>query len=170
MKIMIISDTHDNLEKIRNIIKLANQKFDLLIHCGDLCSPFTAKEFLKLKIPFIYVFGNNDAEKRLIEDILIKKGKVYDVFVDKIERYHFFVYHGTYYETIEKAINSQLFDFVIYGHTHKFEIKKLGKSLLINPGELCAYLSGKSSFCALDLDAKLAQVISEGEVIKEVHF
>jgi len=170
MKILIISDTHDNLKELREIIELANKKFDFLIHCGDLCSPFTAKELLKLEIPFIYVFGNNDAEKRLIEEIVTKKGKAYDIYLDKIEKFSFFVYHGTNYEIIKGAINLQSFDFIIYGHTHKFELNKIKNTLVINPGELCGYLTGISSFCVLDLDDRVAKILSKKKVLKSVEF
>jgi len=44
-----MSDSHDNLEAIRSAVQLFNkQNLDLVIHAGDLISPFTALEFQKL--------------------------------------------------------------------------------------------------------------------------
>jgi putative phosphoesterase len=173
MKIIIISDSHDNLKELKKIIEFANKNGDLLIHCGDLCSPFTAKELLNLKIPFIYIFGNNDAERDKIKDILSKKGKVFECLINKIGKYNFFIYHGTNLDIIKNSIDTQLFDFIIYGHTHKWELKKKEKSIIINPGELCGYLTGKSTFALLDLYNKNVKILinkKEPSVLKEIKF
>ncbi len=45
----IMSDSHDNLDAIRKAVKIFNNEdLDLVIHAGDLISPFTALEFRKL--------------------------------------------------------------------------------------------------------------------------
>ena len=45
----IMSDSHDNLDAIKKVVKLFNSKdLDIVIHAGDLISPFTANEFQKL--------------------------------------------------------------------------------------------------------------------------
>ena len=67
MKIAIISDTHDSLEKIKAFLEeIKDKKIDLIIHAGDFCSPYTAFSFQDLGIPIIAVFGNNDGDKPAI--------------------------------------------------------------------------------------------------------
>ncbi len=40
----ILSDSHDNLDAIKKAVNLLNKKkVDLVIHAGDLISPFTAQ-------------------------------------------------------------------------------------------------------------------------------
>ena len=48
MKIGVISDTHEQFEKVRRVIEIMKQKeCEVLIHCGDLCSPFIIEELAK---------------------------------------------------------------------------------------------------------------------------
>ena len=52
----------------------------------------------------------------------------------------------------------------IYGHTHKQDIRQIGKTLVINPGETTDCLSGSPQVMILNLDdmsyrtEKLAEV------------
>ena len=45
------------------------------------------------------------------------------------------------------------YDFIFCGHTHKYEIKEIGKTLVINPGEILGK-EGPPSFVILDLKTK----------------
>jgi hypothetical protein len=58
--------------------------------------------------------------------------------------------HGSDEELLKTLIKSEVFDVVVYGHTHKAEIYRNGKTLVVNPGEVCGYLSGKSTIALLD--------------------
>ncbi|HDN96134.1 MAG TPA: hypothetical protein ENG71_03620, partial [Thermoplasmatales archaeon] len=50
------------------------------------------------------------------------------------------------------------YDIVIYGHTHEKDLR-VGKSLIINPGECCGYLTGKRSIAILYPDEMKAKFI-----------
>ena len=64
MKIGIISDSHDHRENIKKTVKCLNdENVDMVLHGGDIVSPFTIREFEKLKSDMTAVFGNNDGEK-----------------------------------------------------------------------------------------------------------
>ena len=57
----VMADSHDNLESIEKAVKVFNQEqVDLVLHAGDLISPFTAQIFQNLESQFLAVFGNND--------------------------------------------------------------------------------------------------------------
>ena len=47
------------------------------------------------------------------------------------------IYHGTSDKITEALITSQLYDLVIYGHTHKKRDDKIQNTLVLNPG--CAH-------------------------------
>ena len=49
---------------------------------------------------------------------------------------------------------------VVHGHTHEAVAAEQGSTLTINPGEICGYLTGKSTFAILDTAAKKARMIS----------
>ncbi|MBE3116942.1 metallophosphoesterase family protein, partial [Candidatus Bathyarchaeota archaeon] len=45
------------------------------------------------------------------------------------------------------------------GHSHNKGIENRGKTLLINPGELCGYLTGKATIAILDTEKNQARII-----------
>jgi len=137
----IMSDSHDNLKAIKKAVKyFNNEQVDLVIHAGDLISPFTAQEFLKLNSPLIAIFGNNDGEREGLIKAYGNMCHLEDFKAISIENREIALIHGTNPALVESLFLSGKYDLVIYGHTHKLEIKE-DKSMLINPGETCGYLS-----------------------------
>ena len=60
----ILSDSHDNLTRVREAVRLFNDAgCDLVIHAGDFVAPFTVDELRNLRAPVKAVFGNCDGEK-----------------------------------------------------------------------------------------------------------
>lgn len=61
MRIGILSDTHDEIERTRvAVAMLRNAGAEALIHCGDLASPPIVHELAIL--PSWFVFGNHDSD------------------------------------------------------------------------------------------------------------
>ena len=76
MKIAVFSDTHDNIWKLELALGLMKNA-DVLIHCGDLCSPFVMKRLGEASKdrPVHVVWGNNEGDIRLICQIAEKYSK-----------------------------------------------------------------------------------------------
>ncbi|MEO2068814.1 MAG: metallophosphoesterase family protein [Desulfurobacteriaceae bacterium] len=51
---------------------------------------------------------------------------------------------------VDSLAKSGDFDYILYGHTHELSTKVLNGCQIINSGELCGYLTGKSTFVILD--------------------
>jgi hypothetical protein len=49
-------------------------------------------------------------------------------------------------------------DIVAYGHTHEPVVKK-GKPLIVNPGECCGYVTGRSTIAVVDTNTNEAKII-----------
>ena len=144
MKIGIISDSHDDVVNVNRAIDIFEQNVvKVVIHAGDIISPPIVKEFKRLtenKVEFFGIFGNNDGEKRGLENafsfingkLLGDEGKI------EIDGLKFCIYHGQDLKKKEKIITSQKFDVVIFGHSHtKFsEIIDMKKrsTIILNPG------------------------------------
>jgi hypothetical protein len=166
MQIAIFSDSHDNWPNIEKAIKYLNkQKIRLIIHCGDVCAPLTLKEMVKLfKGKQIHlVKGNVDGDV--------------DGFKNVAKKYKKLIYHG---QTgllnlkiknlklkiafchdpfvAKKMAQSQKYDFVFHGHTHKPWQEKIGQTTIINPGTLAGLFS-KATFAIFDTQTKKAQLI-----------
>lgn len=67
--------------------------------------------------------------------------------------------HGEEEDLLKALINSNYYDVVIHGHTHKAEKYVVGKTLVINPGEVCGYLTGKTTMAVLNVDEREAEII-----------
>jgi len=159
MKIGIISDTHDNLPQIRKAVEVFNrEKVDLVLHAGDFVSPFTALEFITLNCPFTGVFGNNDGDKLYLREKFKEIGELYpEPYNVNINSKNIIMLHK------EKLVNalaeSQKYNVIIYGHTHQTDLRKIRKTLIVNPGECGGWLSGKSTIALLDLENSEVKII-----------
>jgi len=153
MKIAIISDTHDNLANFKKAVDWINkEKIETIIHCGDIFHPETLKEGLKSFQGKIYIiFSRADADFLEIPENSFRKlpeSKIWEEFGEvkfgkkKIAFCHF-------PEIAKELANSQKYDLVFYGHTHKPWEQKIGKTKLVNPGNL-AGLFYRATFAIYD--------------------
>jgi len=168
MKVGLISDTHDHLLLVDKAVKkLLDEKVELVLHAGDYISPFVIPHFKPLKGKFIGVFGNNDGDheflkRRFAEFDLDIRGVFAEV---KIEGLRIALLHGGEpggppgaSELLKSLIESESFDVIVHGHIHEAKAYKKGKTLIINPGEACGYLTHKPSIAVLNtetLDVKI---------------
>ena len=166
MKVGIISDTHDNLTMIRKAIeKFIEAKVELIIHCGDMVSPFSAREFEKVGDKLVYVYGNNDGDRIALGNALKKIGATVYEGPLKLEfsGVKFMVYHGFKDVELTKELprivaKNGNYDYILYGHTHKLDVERIGNSTVINPGECCGYLTGESTIVILDTEDKKVDI------------
>ena len=138
MKIGIMSDSHDHRPNIRKALEIFGKHgVDTIIHAGDLVSPFCVKMFEEFKGKFYLCSGNNKGDTAIISEMMKELGFFYeDVGEFEIEGKTFALYHGTDELKLNSLIYSKKpYDYVITGHTHKKLLKKIDKTILINPGE-----------------------------------
>jgi uncharacterized protein len=57
-----------------------------------------------------------------------------DFFDGMIDGLRVGAYHGTSVMLKDASIGSQIYDVFIYGHTHKKEESRIGKTVVLNPG------------------------------------
>ena len=156
----IVSDSHDNLPAIRQAVEFLNsQGVSMVLHAGDYVAPFTVREFKNLKSPLYGVFGNNDGERKGLMRAFSEMGTELKEFVEIMhEGRKIALYHGTITEFISALISGGEYDAVVRGHTHQSEVRKEGKTFVVNPGELCGYLTGKRTVCLFDLSTMEATI------------
>jgi putative phosphoesterase len=169
MLIGIMSDTHDNLPLIDKAVKrLLDEKVDLVLHAGDYVAPFVISHFKPFNGRFIGVFGNNDGDhellrRRFAEFNLELRGIFAEVKADdtRIALLHGGEPGGVLgpSELLESLLSSECFDVVVHGHVHEARVDRKGKTLIINPGEVCGYLNGKPSVALLDTRTMRAEIV-----------
>jgi len=162
MIVGVISDTHDRLPRVELAVRRLNEeKAELVLHAGDFIAPFTASFFKPLKADLIGVFGNNDGDKELLKRKFGEigaeiRGRFAEVMVNGLK---IAVVHGDDETLLRALINAESYNVVVYGHTHKAEIYQKGDTLVINPGEVCGYLSGKSTIALLNTETLEARIV-----------
>lgn len=145
MKIAILSDSHDNIVNLQKTLDQIKEKAEAIIHCGDLIAPFSAEILSSADLPTYITLGNND------EDHI----GMYKKSSDKFTWTHIGQQYGeieidsrklayTHYPRLgELMARSGEYDAVFYGHTHKSDKRKVGDTLLLNPGAICGIQNGK---------------------------
>ena len=168
MKIAVISDSHDHKINILKAISIINERnVDALIHCGDYVAPFVRRWFNELndsiKKNFLGVFGNNDGERLFLKENL---GQICEFpqngneLILELGGKRIFASHMPREQTIEALGNSGNFDIILSCHTHILSNKKLDNgTLVINPGEICGYITGKATFAIVDTERMESEII-----------
>ena len=125
MKVALLSDTHgflrsEVLERISDV--------DRIVHAGDIGPPELLAE-LEAVAPVLAVWGNTDGF-----DI---RERVPEVAADTFDGQRIVVLHGHQLgsPTPEAVAAEHLdADLVVFGHTHRPVIRRVGEVLAVNPG------------------------------------
>ena len=135
MKIGVLSDTHGDVQGIRQALEiLESLGVSLVIHCGDVGAEIVP--FFK-GLPTHFVYGNIDAPGGLREAI-VEPEHTYHGRLGTLgiagRRVAFL--HGHDVKLLRQTIRSGQWDLVCHGHTHAFSSDVEGKTLVLNPGAL----------------------------------
>jgi uncharacterized protein len=159
-----ISDTHDNLPNVEKLITCLNEaKVGLVLHAGDYVSPFVIPKFKELNCRLIGVFGNNDGDHAFLQQRFAESGncEIHGRFTEvDVDGFKIALLHGDEVELLNALVASGYFDAVVHGHSHMLALWKSNRTLIINPGELCGYLTGKPTYALLDTDKREAKIIT----------
>lgn len=123
VRIGLISDTHGLL---RPDVHEALAGVSLILHAGDVCGDEILDE-LALIAPVRAVFGNCDDpfDRRLVEALDVEAGGL---------RIHVQHGHELGRPGAAKVAAAYDADVLVYGHTHRQLIERVGPKLVVNPG------------------------------------
>jgi putative phosphoesterase len=146
-RIGVISDTHDRLDKVREAVALFNRlKPDRVVHCGDVVAQFVLKELSGLDMPVIAVYGNCDDDRAA----LLKRAGELGIALH--EGPFGFELGGKRVVVSHHPLSPPPdCDFYLHGHTHKPRHEG-NRPVIVNPGEACGWLFGRSTVAILDTD------------------
>jgi putative phosphoesterase len=138
MRIGIISDTHDQLERTQRAVELLIAAgAERLFHCGDLIEPSMVE--VCAVVPSYFVFGNNDADS--VPGIRNAIAKVGDsVCLDwggqvELSDKRIAMTHGHMHTDVRRLLAAAP-DYLFSGHSHVKADRREGKTRRINPGAL----------------------------------
>lgn len=141
MKILIISDSHGEKDKVENILK--EYKYDYFFFLGDGLNDISS--IVNNKNVFA-VKGNRDFLSLKPHHLTVE-----------IEGIKFMLVHG-FYEHVKLGLGSLLnkakkenVNCVCFGHTHKYFNEIIDEIQFLNPGSLTNLRGGNSTFIMLDI-------------------
>lgn len=156
MLIGIISDTHDDVIMIKRAVDLFNErKVSHVLHAGDIISPFNFEIFRDLKCDFSAIFGNNDGDKLLLKTK--SNGNIHNQpYMTTIHKRKIVILHEP--DLVDALSESGLFDLIIYGHTHRPDVRKANKTTIVNPGKASRLIRGKITVAIIDLNTMEVEI------------
>lgn len=156
-----MSDSHDNPYALKSAIQFFNeQEVELVLHAGDMTSPFMLKALDELNASFKMCYGNNDGDRLTLQQWLLQMGCEAGEFIEITHHGRKIgMLHGTNQSIVSALAQSNTFDILISGHTHTPLIHR-GTTLHINPGEVSGVLSGNKTVALLEPERLRAEIIT----------
>lgn len=155
MKIAILSDIHDQLDNLQTAINdIRSCNINTIIICGDIVSIDTLKYLAKTNLTIFYTLGNAEIDKKnlLLLQNEYKNLMGFDFFGEfTIEKKLIAITH--FPNQAKKLAQTQIYDFVFYGHTHTPWVKIINNTVILNPGEIASHLRGQSTYAQIDLES-----------------
>ncbi len=159
MQVGVVSDTHDNLGVAQAAVdRFVAADVDMVVHCGDIISPFTVRLFDTDDFEFYAARGNNDGEwalQSLVEEFGAYLGEMGEL---ELESAHVAVYHGTSEAVVGALVDSGTYDYVLRGHTHEQVHERRDGTVHVNPGGISLDPSGGNPPAAVVLDTAADEV------------
>ena len=151
MRIGVVSDTHNNLANVREIVRLFNGAgIDRVVHTGDITQAKTLDVLAGLDAPLYGVYGNNDVERETLDASAARHAFVFrdpPLHLDWVGR-RIVVVHDPW-DLRHLADNDP--DLALHGHTHMARCERRDKTLIFNPGECAGHMKGYNAVGVVDL-------------------
>jgi len=131
----VISDSHDNINALQEVVKaLMQHRVELVIHLGDIISPFVVKKLKELlrDIPLIAVKGNNDGDVYQLTKLFTSYGWSFysEPSIIELKSRRLLIMHG--YGGVEQTemiarglLGSLSIDALLFGHTHRAVVERV---------------------------------------------
>jgi len=155
MRIGVISDTHGNTGTTSAAVDLLKQQdVEQVLHCGDVCGSEIVRQLADW--PTHFVAGNCD-DPDMLGRIVTGANQQWHQLQGEIELAgrKIALLHSHVSGALSEAIESGEFDLVCYGHTHQYEQRMEGNTLVLNPGAL--HRASRHSIAIVDLQTMQAE-------------
>ena len=144
----VVSDTHNNLRNVRDIVRLFNAAgVARVVHTGDITQAKTLDVLAGLEAPLFGVYGNNDVERPTLDAAAARHGFVLAEPPLRLD------WEGRQIVVVHDPFELQIAgeDLALHGHTHMFRHETVGDTLIFNPGECAGHMKGYNAVGVVDL-------------------
>lgn len=153
MRVGLLSDSHDHVLRIREAAALLNRlEVEVVLHAGDYCSPFAVRELDRVEAPIHGILGNNDGDVLALGRAFAEIGArlAHQWWETELDGRRLLVMHEP--RGIDVLAAAGAHDVIVYGHTHERDERRVGGTLVVNPGEVCGWLGGIGSLAVYATD------------------
>lgn len=148
MKVLVISDTHGDIENAKKIIE-KNSDCSMFLHLGDYFRDAIKLNELYPNIQCEYIYGNSDF---MIGEVPADK-------IIEVEGVKIFITHGHRYSVkwdftkLYKKAEEVGAKAILFGHTHEAVLEDKGSYIVLNPGSTSDPRGMESeSYAVLDIN------------------
>lgn len=161
MRIGLMSDSHDRIPAIAELLKLMQQGgATMVLHAGDYVSPLALKPFEDMHMTLAGVFGKNDGDHQSLVS-RAQAGLGMEIFESphsfEVAGHQILLVHDL--GDVQKRSVSK-HSVIVHGFTHQQSMKTQGNSLVVCPGETCGWLHGTPGAAMLDLETKQVEFLT----------
>ena len=159
MRIGVVSDTHNNLANVENIVEIFNAlEVDRVVHTGDITQSKVLDVLARLNAPVIGVFGNNDHGER---QSLVPRARQHGIELSDgplelewLGRRIIVVHDPLDLEACMRPHH----DLALHGHTHLYRQEEVRGTIVFNPGESAGTMRGHNAVGLVDLQSLCCDV------------
>lgn len=181
MRVGIVSDTHDRATTVKAAVTiLRDRDIDVIFHCGDIETIETVHLFADFQTH--YVLGNWDGDWitgvncgraprseagtkrdtfRLRAAIEAVGSRLHEPSGDfELDGRQLAWVHGNDRALLRELESSGCYDYLFYGHTHRPEYHRTGRTVVIDPGAMFKVVP--MTFAILDLESGAIELVAVG--------
>jgi putative phosphoesterase len=159
MKIGILADIHDNVDNLRQAIRLFNAlECRAVLLAGDFVSPLVVPSMRKLHCPVVACFGDNDGNQIGIAGGMKIVGTLGHppLCWKSRDGVKFLMCHQL--QDVKDCVGDA--DVVIFAHTHRPSIvRDRNDRLFINPGETGGWMFRRPTVAVYDTETRQAEIL-----------
>ena len=145
----LLSDTHNNLTNLKKVLERFSQHgVEHILHAGDVTSVQTLQLFKGYNVWIAQGNMDRDPGFKMRARAIFGPGRYLSIHRLELAQSHIALMHSNLHPDWQSSINSGLYRYVIYGHTHIAQDITKGKTRIINPGSL-AGTRYKSPSCGI---------------------
>lgn len=166
MKILVVSDIHENFDNLVKIFQeISDKNIDQIICLWDLMNNWIAKVITSHNIPVHLIWWNNDGEVvNVTKTFLSSWNTVAETVFDSVEFWWRKIFL-THYSNIAKSMaKSWDYDAVFYGHNHIMHQEKINGCYVLNPWEVSAHKTWTCTYAIYDTNINEASIHNINQV------
>ena len=151
MRVAIVSDSHNNIANLEKAVARANvEGCEQFFHLGDFTTGRTADTLAGFRGGIQCVFGNCDSDIQGLKRALTRVGGEIDPppFSFRLSEWRILLLHEPV--GLEPQADTQNYDYIFYGHMHRVDHRRVGKTTILCPGE-SGSRNGNATLCIADL-------------------